>query len=88
MIKRNEGEAIGDFCQRAYKEGYQVIVDGDAFYITVYGSYCIPFEKVNTPEMIIKWVNHLCEKTAITTAILEDFLEMSCSRINLKLHPF
>lgn len=61
----------------------QVSVVDDYIVINVSYEYNIPLSGCATHAQILGWVVHLCEKTWITTEVLERFVKIACGKHGL-----
>ncbi|MCH7700264.1 MAG: hypothetical protein IID37_01135 [Planctomycetes bacterium] len=63
----------------------QVYVDGDCIVINVVCAYEIPLGACNTPELILGWVTHLCEKNWITREVIHRFVALAAGENGVKI---
>ena len=55
----------------------KVYVDGEFIVINIAVRYEIHLSRCNTPEKLLGWILHLCEKTWMSPAVLERFIEVA-----------
>ncbi len=55
----------------------EVFLDGDAIILDVSGRYEIALDRCDTPERLLGWIVHLCEKTWMTNAAMRRFIMLS-----------
>jgi len=49
--------------------------------------YWIAFDRCDSPEAILRWVNHIIPKNWVTKDVIEVFISCAMHRINYPLHP-
>lgn len=62
-----------------------VYIEDGCIILNTTGEYCIELDRCNTPEKLLGWVQHLCEKTWMTTDILARFIEVASKENGIKL---
>lgn len=78
---------IGKRCKANQKELERLCrVEDDCIIFDVGDDYNIPFDRCNTPEKILEWVCHLCEKTWITTGLIHGFISLAAHHNKIKFH--
>ena len=63
----------------------QVYIDGNCIVINVTHEYNIALSRCDTPEKLLGWVWHLCEKTWITRKVLCRFIEVASEFHNISI---
>lgn len=63
----------------------QVYIKEDHIVINVMYEYDIPIERCNTPDKLLAWMVHLCEKTWMNTAVLERFAQVAAQKSGISL---
>jgi|GEM_PF-5292602 len=49
--------------------------------------YWIAFDQCDSPEAIVRWVNHLLSKNWVTKDVIEVFIGCAMKKINYPIHP-
>ncbi len=62
-----------------------VSIQGDFIVINVHYEYIIELTRCDSYEKILGWVHHLCEKTWMTTSLIEKFIEVAVKANNLDI---
>lgn len=57
----------------------QVYISEGHIVINVCYEYNVPIERCNSPEKLLGWIVHLCEKTWMTTTVLERFAQVAAA---------
>lgn len=60
------------------------VVDGHIV-INVAYEYQIATSRCDTPEKLLYWIWHLCEKTWMTLPVMERFIKVACRESNIKM---
>ena len=63
----------------------QVYVAEDHVVINIEYEYSIALDRCDTPEKLLYWIWHLCEKTWITPEVIGRFIEVVCKENNIKM---
>ncbi|MCB0213917.1 MAG: hypothetical protein KDJ52_31550 [Anaerolineae bacterium] len=71
-------EEINELEKQVYLEGDQIIID-------VCYKYPIAVSECDTPEKLLAWVYHLCEKNWMTTPVIRRFIALASSHHRLDL---
>ena len=62
-----------------------IYIEDRCIVINTVGEYCIELDRCDTPEKLLEWVHHLCEKTWMTTDILARFIEVASVKNEMTL---
>jgi len=49
--------------------------------------YWVSFDRCDTPEELLRWINHLSEKNWFTMDVCRCFIHHACGRHGMELHP-
>ena len=63
----------------------QVYVSDGHIVVNVVYEYNIPIEECDTPEKLLGWIVHLCEKTWMSTLVLERFARIAANQSGFEI---
>lgn len=73
-----------DFKDMIERNAKTVYVKDGQIVFNLQGEYAIDLKRCNSPEKILGWVHHLCEKTWITPAAIRLFISHAESENGIK----
>ncbi len=79
-------QAIREAFEEDEKVQQQCVVDGDVIRFKVGGGYKIVLKHCDTPEKVLDWVDHLCEKSWMTTRLIQQFVVVACGAHAIEYH--
>ncbi len=70
-------QSFDDWDQYNEELAKKVFLDGDAVILDVSGRYEIALDRWHTPERLLGWIVHLCEKTWMTNPVMRRFIALA-----------
>lgn len=61
-------------------------LDGNYIVLNVVYPYEIEISRCDTPEKILHWCSHLCDKTWVTAELISKFIALACGCNKLDVH--
>lgn len=68
---------------------WKIVVQDEAFIFTEgneFTDYYIDFNRCDTAEKLLKWINHMSEKTWVTKELLVEFTHVVCKHLQIDLY--
>ncbi len=86
-----EPMSMGEFPEESEKRGEilakQCYVEDDSIIINLGHEYPIALRRCATPEAILGWVDHLLDKTWMTTDVIQQFIGYATQHHGIRIHP-